>query len=135
MEPVTLTASAIAVLIATKAFEKTGEKLTESVWSSVEKFSAYLQRKDPKTAEEIALVAKQPELAQQQPTVYGQQALIEKVENLVQNDGELRKLTEAIQTAVQAQPGAVVNMTKLAEKIGVVNQGTIIDQTNTINLS
>lgn len=134
MEPVTLTASAIAVLIATKAFEKTGEKLTESVWSSVEKFSAHLQRKDPKTAEAIALVAKQPELAQQQPTVYGQQALIEKVENLVQNDRELRKLTEAIQTAVQAQPGAVVNLTKLAEKIGVVNQGPITNQTNTINL-
>jgi|688.fasta_scaffold05222_10 SepF-like predicted cell division protein (DUF552 family) len=134
MEPVTLTASAIAVLIATKAFEKTGEKLTESVWNSVEKFSTHLQRKDPKTAEAIAVVAKQPELAQQQPTVYGQQALIEKVENLVQNDRELRKLTEAIQTAVQAQPGAVVNLTKLAEKIGVVNQGPITNQTNTINL-
>lgn len=134
MEPVTLTASAIAVLIATKAFEKTGEKLTESVWNSVEKFSAHLQRKDPKTAEAIAVVAKQPELAQQQPTVYGQQALIEKVENLVQNDRELRKLTEAIQTAVQAQPNAVVNLTKLAEKIGVVNQGPITNQTNTINL-
>jgi hypothetical protein len=134
MEPVTLTASAIAVLIATKAFEKTGEKLTESVWNSVEKFSAYLQRKDPKTAETIAVVAKQPELAEQQPTVYGQQALIEKVEVLVHNDKELRKLTEAIQTAVQAQPGAVVNMTKLAEKIGVVNQGTTIGQTNTFSL-
>jgi SepF-like predicted cell division protein (DUF552 family) len=134
MEPVTLTASAIAVLIATKAFEKTGEKLTEGVWNSVEKFSAHLQRKDSKTAEAIALVAKQPELAQQQPTVYGQQALIEKVENLVQNDRELRKLTEAIQTTVQAQPGAVVNLTKLAEKIGVVNQGPITNQTNTINL-
>jgi hypothetical protein len=134
MEPVTLTASAIAVLIATKAFEKTGEKLTESVWNFVEKFSAHLQRKDPKTAEAIAVVAKQPELAQQQPTVYGEQALIEKVENLVQNDRELRKLTEAIQTAVQAQPNAVVNLTKLAEKIGVVNQGPITNQTNTINL-
>ena len=133
MEPVTLTASAIAVLIATKAFEKTGEKLTESVWNSVEKFSAHLQRKDPKTAEAIALVAKQPELAQQQPTIYGQQALIEKVENLVQNDRELRKLTEAIQTAVQAQPGTVVNMTKLAEKIGVVNIAPITNQT--INFS
>jgi hypothetical protein len=134
MEPVTLTASAIAVLIATKAFEKTGEKLTESIWNSVEKFSAHLQRKDPKTAEAIAVVAKQPELAQQQPTIYGEQALIEKVENLVQNDGELQKLTEAIQTAVQAQPGAVVNMTQLADKIGAVYQGTNIGQTHTINL-
>ena len=134
MEPVTLTGTAIAVLIATKAFEKTGEKLTESVWNSVEKFSAYLQRKDPKTAEAIAVVAKQPELAQQQPTIYGQQALIEKVENLVHNDKELRKLTEAIQTAVQAQPEAVVNMTKLADKIGAVYQGTNIGQTHTINL-
>jgi len=31
----------------------------------------------------IAVVAKQPELAQQQPTVYDQQILIEKAENLV----------------------------------------------------
>ena len=131
MEP--LTGTAIAVLIATKAFEKTGEKLTESVWNSVEKFSAYLQRKDPKTAEAIAVVAKQPELAQQQPTVYGQQALIEKVETLVQNDRKLRKLTEAIQTAVQAQPGTVVNLTKLADKIGVVNQSPIDNQTINFN--
>jgi hypothetical protein len=60
--------------------------------------------------------------------------LIEKIETLVQNDRELQKLTEAIQTAVQAQPGAVVNMTQLADKIGAVYQGTNIGQTNTINL-
>jgi hypothetical protein len=30
------------------------------------------------------------------------------------------------QTVVQAQPGAVVNLTKLAEKIGVLAQGTVV---------
>jgi len=34
---------------------------------------------------------------------------------------------------VQAQPGAIVNLTKLAEKIGVLNQGTIIDQANNLS--
>ena len=60
--------------------------------------------------------------------------LTAKVEVLAAEDATIRQTAEAIQTAIQAQPGAIVNMTKLAEKIGVVNQGTIINQTNTITL-
>jgi hypothetical protein len=49
MEPVSLTAAAIATLVATKAFEKTGEKLSDSVWNLVSSFLATLRKKDPKT--------------------------------------------------------------------------------------
>ncbi len=48
MEP--LTAGIIVTLIATKAFEKTGEKLSEEVWTRVSQFLSALKRKDPQTA-------------------------------------------------------------------------------------
>ena len=132
MEPITtLTAAAIATMIATKVFEKTGEKIGEAVGGLIPKFLGALRRKDPKTADAIATVAQQPELAEQQPEIYSTSALVAKVEAVAQEDAEIRQVVQEIQTAVQVQPGAIVNLTKLAEKIGVVNQGTIINQTNT----
>lgn len=134
MEPVTtLTAAAIATLIATKALEKTGEKIGEAITGLIPKFLSALRRKNPKTAEAIASVAQQPQLAEQQPDVYGTKALVAQVEAIAQEDVEVRQVAQAIQTAVQAQPGAVVNLTQLAEKIGVVNQGTIVNQTNNLS--
>lgn len=134
VEPVTtLTAAAIATMIATKAFEKTGEKIAEAVGGLIPKFLSALRRKDPKTADAIATVAQQPELAEQQPEIYATSALVAKVEAVAQEDAEIRQVAQEIQTAVQAQPGAIVNLTQLAEKIGVVNQGTIVDQTNNLS--
>jgi hypothetical protein len=134
VEPVTtLTAAEIATMIATKAFEKTGEKIGEAVGGLIPKFLGALRRRDPKTADAIATVAQQPELAEQQPEVYGTSALVTRVEAIAQEDAEIRQAAQEIQTAIQAQPGAVVNLTQLAEKIGVVNQGTIINQTNTLS--
>lgn len=132
-EPVTLTATTIATLVATKAFEKTGEKITEGVWGLVTKFLTALKRQDPKTAAAIETVAQQPQLAEQQPQDYGTATLIARVEEAAREDAEIRQVAQEIQTAVQAQPGAIVNMTQLAEKIGVVNQGTIINQNNTLS--
>jgi len=128
VEPIS--ATVIATLIATKAFEKTGDKLGEGVWALVSKFLSTLKRKDPATAVAIAQVAQTPALAEQQAQTYGTAALIAKVKEVARNDVEIQQAAAAIQTAVQAQPGAIVNLTKLAEKIGVLNQGTVIDQTN-----
>jgi hypothetical protein len=134
VEPVSLTAAAIATLVATKAFEKTGEKLSDGVWNLVANFLTALRKKDPATAAAIEQVAQRPELAEQQPTTHGTATLVKTVETLATQDPELQATAQVIQTAVQAQPGAIVNMTQLAEKIGVVNQGTIVNQQNTINL-
>ncbi|MBD1868683.1 hypothetical protein H6F95_15475 [Cyanobacteria bacterium FACHB-471] len=131
MEP--LTATVIATLIATKAFEKTGEQLSEGVWKLVGKFLNALKRKDEATASAIETVAKTPELAEQKPEDYGVATLVTKVEAAAQEDAEIQQAAQEIQTAVQAQPGAIANMTKLAEKIGVVNQGTIVNQTNNLS--
>jgi hypothetical protein len=126
-EPVTLTAVTIATLIATKAFEKTGEKITENVWNLVSKFLVAIRKKDPGTAGAIE-AAPVLQLTDQQT-----KDLAAKVEVLAVDDREIQETAQAIQTAVQAQPGAIVNLTQLAEKIGVVNQGTIINQSNTLN--
>ncbi len=134
MEPVSLTAAAIATLVATKAFEKTGEKLSDSVWNLVSGFLTALRKKDPATAQAIEQVAQQPTLADQQPATHGTATLVTTVEALAAQDLELQTSAQAIQTAVQAQPGAIVNMTQLAEKIGVVNQGTVVNQQNTFSL-
>ena len=130
MEPITtLTAATIATLVATKALEKTGEKITETVWNLAGKFIAAIRKKDAATAAAVEAAAQTPQLNQQQT-----KDLTAKVEVLAAEDAAIQQAAEAIQTAIQAQPGAIVNMTKLAEKIGVVNQGTIINQTNTITL-
>jgi len=126
VEPISsLTAVTIATLIATKAFEKSGEKVTETVWDLVGKFLAVIRKKDSTTAIAIEAAAQTPELSEQQT-----KDLTVKVEALAENDPEIQQAARAIQTAVQAQAGAIVNLTKLADKIGVVNQGTIINQTN-----
>lgn len=104
VEPVTtLTAAAIATMIATKVFEKTGEKIGEAVIGSITKFLSALRRKDPKTADAIAIVAQQPELAEQQPETYGTSALVARVEAIAQDDAEIRQAAQEIQTSVQAQ--------------------------------
>lgn len=136
MEPIT--ATVIATLIATKAIEKTGEMIGEGIWNQagnqVRRFLTALRRQDPETAGAIEQVAQNPALAEQQPQTYGTEVLIAKVESAAQQDAVVRQVVQEIRTAVQAQPGAIVNLTQLAEKIGVVNQGTIVNQTNTISL-
>ena len=128
-----LTATAIATLIATKAFETTGDKIGEGIWALVSKFINVLKRKDKATAETIKTVAQTPELVAQQPETYGTNTLVAKVEAIAKDDEKLQQIAQEIKAAVQVQPGAISNMTKLAEKIGVVNQGTIINQTNEIS--
>jgi hypothetical protein len=52
MEPVTLTAAAIATLVITKAIEKTGEVLGEKTLEAGGKLFSLLKRKQPETAKE-----------------------------------------------------------------------------------
>lgn len=120
MEP--LTATLIATLILTKAFEKTGEKLGEATLEQGGKLLALLKRKSPATATAIEQVAQQPALAEQQPANFGEAVLVEQVEAATA-DPEVKQAVEALAEAARSQPGMVVNMTKLAEKIGIVNQG------------
>jgi hypothetical protein len=63
-DPLVLSAEAIAVLVATKALGKTGEKLSETTFNLVGEFLRSLKRKDPNTAATIEKAAQQIELGQ-----------------------------------------------------------------------
>lgn len=129
-----LTAATIATLIITKVFEKQGEKVGEKVWAKGEQLLGLLRHKAFGTASAIEKVAQQPALAAQQPEDFGEAKLIGEVEQLAAADPEIKAAVEAVAAEATAQPGTIQNLTKLAEKIGVVNLGSITNQTNTINL-
>jgi hypothetical protein len=123
--------SAIAVLVATKALESTGEKLGESTWNLVGKFLAALKRKHASTATAIEKVAQTPELSVDKPDVYGIETLISQVEAAAQDDSEVRQALLRIADEVKKQPGTITNISKLAEKVGTLVQGN----DNTFNIS
>ncbi len=90
MEPVTLTAAAIATLLITKAFEKTGEIIGEKTWQEGERLLELLKEKEPSTANAV-------ELAQQQPLDYGQAHLIgQQVEQAATKHPEIREAVAAV---------------------------------------
>lgn len=144
MEPLTTAATAVASVILTKFWEKTGEKLGEKVFTKTEKFLAEIRKKSPNAA--IAA-----EGSSMQPLNYGQAVL--EVEALVKTDAEvaeatnalviamqkeqrkeLVELTQELITAIESKQPQTQNFSKLAEKIGFLNQGTIQTQTNTFNI-
>ena len=120
MEP--LTATLIATLILTKAFEKTGEKLGEAALAQGGKLLAVLRRKSPDTAVAIEKVVQQPELAEQEPENFGTATLVGQVEAATA-DPKVKQAVDELSEAARSQPATIQNMTKLAEKIGIVNQG------------
>ncbi|MEH1824148.1 MAG: hypothetical protein V7L22_02050 [Nostoc sp.] len=96
MEPVSLTAGAIATLVIIKAFEKTGEIIGEKAWNEGEKLLVLLKRKEPSTAKFI-------EQAKTQPLDYSQAYLIgQQVDEAAKKDPEIAQAVEAV--ANEAQP-------------------------------
>ncbi|MBW4609026.1 MAG: hypothetical protein KME22_17915 [Hassallia sp. WJT32-NPBG1] len=64
MEPLTTAAIAIGTVVATKALEKTGEKVGEALWDKTGKFLVTLKKQSPHT---VTAIEKAPE----QPLDYG----------------------------------------------------------------
>lgn len=120
MEP--LTAGLIATLVLTKAFEKTGEKLGDKVLEQSGKLLSLLKHKSSQTASAIEKVAQQPELATQEPANFGTAVLVKQVEAAAA-DPEVKAAVQAVADAVQSQPSVVQNLTKVAEKVGILIQG------------
>jgi hypothetical protein len=95
MEPISLTAGAIATLVVTKAFEKSGEVLGEKALEQSGKLVKLIKEKFPKTSEKLALVPENPE--------YLGEAVLE-VETAAKQDDEVKATVEAIANAVKSQP-------------------------------
>jgi hypothetical protein len=123
MEPISLVTIA-ATLIATKAVEKVGEKLGEKGFSAGGKLLSVLQRKSPDTAKRLA--AANPEVIDAE--------IIAEVKRVAAADPEVKAAIDEGITAIESEALALGGLTKLAEKIGVVNLGTVQNQTNNITI-
>lgn len=130
-DPVTLSAATIATLIATKAFEKTGEQLSEKVWDLTGNFLKSLKRKDPHTAMAIEKVAAQPALAEQEPENYSPTILAQKVEDVAMIDPDLKGNMEDLANAARPEVPMVIENWKGINIKGGTN--TVSD--NTFNFS
>ncbi|MBN3870220.1 hypothetical protein [Nostoc sp. JL33] len=118
MEPLTTAAIAVGTIIATKALEKTGEKVGETLWDKTGKFLVTLKKHSPHT---VAAIEKAPE----QPLDYGKAVL--EVESAAKANPEVAQAAQELAQAAKAEPNpklaeilAMPNLQKLADKIGQV---------------
>jgi hypothetical protein len=134
MEPLTAGAIAIGTVIATKALEKTGEKVGESLWDKTGQFLDTLKKHSPHT---VVAIEKSPF----QPLDYGKavfevdsaakanpvvnQAMQELVA-AAKADPKVASIVQQLETNINSQPANVINNTKLAEIIKNVFQGNTI---------
>ncbi|MDJ0595195.1 MAG: hypothetical protein QNJ72_35320 [Pleurocapsa sp. MO_226.B13] len=126
-DPVTLSAATIATLIATKAFEKTGEQLSEKVWELVANFLKSLKRQAPQTAMAIEKVAAQPALAEQEPENYSPAMLAAKVEEVAEIDPDVKATVELLANAARPEvPMTIENWKGINIKGGI---NTVSDNT------
>jgi len=130
MEPLSLTAGAIATLVLTKALEKVGEKFGEQAMEQAGKLMNLLKAKSPETAGKIERVTQQPELAQQQPEVYSLPVIAKQIEQVAATDSEVDKLVQGIANMINAQPQNAQNITTIAQKVGIVAPGSVFGDIN-----
>lgn len=118
MEPLSASAIAIGTVIATKALEKTGEKVGETLWDKTGKFLTSLTQDSP---ESVTVIEK----ALEEPIDYGKVVL--EVESAAKANPEVNQAMQELAAAAKAEPNpkfneilAMPNLQKLAEKIGQV---------------
>jgi hypothetical protein len=129
MEPFTTAAIAIGSVVATKALEKTGEKVGETLWQQTGNFLNSLRNESPDT---VTAIEKAPE----QPLDYGKAVLeieaaakanpevaqrMQELVAMVETEPLLKNLVDSIKS--QTQQPTVINSQKLAEQIKNVFQG------------
>jgi hypothetical protein len=129
MEPFTTAAIAIGSVVATKALEKTGEKVGETLWQQTGNFLNSLRNESPDT---VTAIEKTPE----RPLDYGKAVLeteaaakanpevAQRMQELVataETEPLLKELVNSIKS--QTQQTTVINSQKLAEQIKNVVQG------------
>jgi hypothetical protein len=130
MDPATLSAAAIATLVVTKAFEKTGEVIGEKALEQGGKLIRLLKDRFPNTATAIERVG-------QQPLSYGEALLISRdIEVAASSDREVAETVDAVAKEVQIQNSAAIRQLiqnvsqhgKFSTNIGNASNFTIGDQ-------
>ncbi|ODH01535.1 hypothetical protein A4S05_02955 [Nostoc sp. KVJ20] len=145
MEPLTTAAIAVSSIIATKALEKTGEKIGETVWNKINQFLTTLKKQSPHT---VTAIEKAPE----QPLDYGKAVL--EIEFAAKANPEVAQAEQELVTAAKAEPNpnfiqyiqqladtlksqpqqpSTINYQKLADEIKTVIQGSTFNAPVTFN--
>ena len=109
MDPFTL----VAILVATKAIEKVGEKLGEGGLSLGGRLLGKLRHQAPDTVKRLE--AADPQVIDAE--------IVEELRQVAAADPSVQRDIEATGQIMQPQLAGVVNQAQLAEKIGMVFQG------------
>jgi hypothetical protein len=131
MEPLTTVAIAVATLLATKALEKIGENIGDTLYNKTQQFSELLKQRLPGT---LAAIEQAPE----QPLNYGQAVL--EIETAAKTDPNISQVIQELVAAAKAEQNpkiadilATPNLEKLADKIGMVVMSGGTGTINTMN--
>ena len=124
MDPITL-AVPVLVVIGGKVVEKWGEKIGERTFAAGEKLMQSIAHRSPETAEK---------LKQLEPGAVIEAEIVEEIRRIADEEPTVKAEVEAVATAATADRQTFENLTKLAEKIGVVNLGKVENQTNHITI-
>ena len=124
MDPITL-AVPVLVVIGGKVVEKWGEKIGEKTFAAGEKLLKSIAHRSPATAEK---------LKQLQPGEVIEAEIVEEIRRIADEEPTVKAEVEAVATAATADRQTFENLTKLAEKIGVVNLEKVENQTNHITI-
>jgi len=131
MEPLTTVAIAVATLLATKALEKIGENIGDTLYNKTQQFSELLKQRLPGT---LAAIEQAPE----QPLNYGQAVL--EIETAAKTDPNISQAIQELVAAAKAEQNpkiadilATPNLEKLADKIGMVVMSGGTGTINTMN--
>ena len=124
MDPITL-AVPVLVVIGGKVVEKWGEKIGEKTFEAGEKLLKSIAHRSPETAEK---------LKQLEPGAVIEAEIVEEIRRIADEEPTVKAEVEAVATAATADRQTFENLTKLAEKIGVVNLEKVENQTNHITI-
>jgi hypothetical protein len=119
MDVTMFSATWIATLVITKAFEKTGEVLGEKALEQGGKLMQLLKRKSPDTARAIEVAAQNPKLPEQQQDNY--EILVERVKLAAKADPEIAVAVQALADVVKSQQPIIQKNINIAEN----NRGNV----------
>jgi hypothetical protein len=131
MEPLTTGAIAVATVLATKALEKIGENIGDTLSHKTQQFLELLKQRLPGT---FAAIEKAPA----QPLNYGQAVL--EIETAAKTDPNISQAIQELVAAAKAAQNpkiadilATPNLEKLADKIGMIVMSGGTGTINTMN--
>jgi len=132
MDPITLAiVTAIAAAAVTKPTEKIVGKLGEGVTAAGRNLMGVLRSRSPETANRLEAASESA--GDNDPDIIDVE-IIEEVKRVAADDPAVQAAVKETVAAVQAEQTSLQQLTKLADKIGVVNLGTVEKQTNNISI-